>query len=75
MMMIPDDVLRTECFQVLVEKFGYLDTERFVVMMSKSPMDYTTWHQHHFGNGESVRELGEKIKAFAAKRRAAAKVD
>ena len=38
--------------------------------MSKSPMDYTTWHQRHFDTGESVRELGEKVKAFArAKRR------
>jgi len=43
-------------------------------MMSKSPMDYTAWRQCHFDNGGPVREQGEKIKAFAAKRRAAAKV-
>ena len=31
--------------------------------------DYTTWHQRHFDNGESVRELGEKIKKFIAAKR------
>ena len=67
MTMIPDNELRTECFQLLVDRFGHLDTERFVVMMSRSPMDYTTWHQRH-----SVRELGEKIKAFAKTRKATA---
>ena len=69
MTMIPDNQLRTECFNVLVSHFGYLDTERFVVMMRRSPEDYTTWHQRHFGNGESVRELGEKIKRFVAAKR------
>ena len=69
MTMIPDNDLRSQCFNVLVDKFGYLDTERFVVMMSRSPEDYTTWHGRHFNNGETVRELGEKIKAFAAARR------
>ena len=66
MTVIPDNQLRTECFNVLIDRFGYLDTERFVVMMSRSSEDYTSWHQRHFDNGESVRELGEKIKAFAA---------
>ena len=69
MTMIPDNQLRAECFNALVDHFGYLDTERFVVMMSRSPEDYTTWHQRRFGNGESVRELGEKIKKFAAAKR------
>ena len=69
MTMIPDNQLRSECFNVLVDHFGYLDTERFVVMMSRSPEDYTTWHQRHFDNGESVRELGEAIKQFVAAQR------
>ena len=70
---IPDNQLRAECLNVLVDHFGYLDTERFVVMMSRSPEDYTTWHQRHFDNGESVRELGEKIKKFAAAKRQSSK--
>ena len=61
--------LRSECFNVLVDHVGCLDTERFVVMMSRSPEDYTSWHQRHFDTGESVLELGEKIKAFAAAKR------
>ena len=56
MTMIPDNQLRAECFNALVDHFG-------------SPEDYTTWHQRRFGNGESVRELGEKIKKFAAAKR------
>ena len=69
MTMIPDNQLRTECFNVLVNHFGYLDTERFVAMMSRSTEDYTTRHQRHFANGEYVRELGEKLKAFAVAKR------
>ena len=38
-------------------------------LVSSAPEDYTTWHQRHFDNGESVRELGEKIKKFAAAKR------
>lgn len=38
----------------------------------RSPEDYTTWHQRHFDNGESVRELGEKIKKFIAAKRQSA---
>ena len=71
---IPDNELRTLCFSVLVDRVGHLDTERFVAMISRSSEDYTTWHRRHFDNGESVRELGEKVKAFAAtKRRCAAR--
>lgn len=66
---IPDRQLRSECLGVLVDHFGHLDTERFVMMMSRSPEDYTSWHQRHFDNGESVKELGEKIKVFAAAKR------
>ena len=72
MTMIPDNQLRAECLNVLVNRFGCLDTERFVVMMSRSPEDYTTWHQRHFDNGESVRELGEKIKKFVTAKRQSA---
>ena len=72
MTMIPDNQLRAECLNVLVNRFGCLDTERFVVMMSRSPEDYTTWHQRHFNNGESVRELGEKIKRFVTAKRQSA---
>lgn len=66
---LADNELKTECFNVLIDRFGHLDTERFVVMMSRSPEDYTSWHRRHFDNGESVRDLGEKIKAFAAAKR------
>ena len=52
-----------------VDHFGYLDTERFVVMTSRFPEDYTSWHQRHFANEESVCELGEKIKAIATAKR------
>ena len=32
--------------------------------------DYTEWRENHYaGEGETIRELGEKIKAFAAVKR------
>lgn len=70
---LPDNELRTLCFSVLVDRVGYLDTERFVAMISRSSEDYTSWHRRHFDTGESARELGEKVRAFtAAKRESAA---
>ena len=39
------------------------------LMKDGSLEDYTTWHRRHFDNGESARELGEKVKAFAAAKR------
>lgn len=69
MTLIPDRQLRTECFNILVNRFGCLNTERFVAMLNQQPEDYTSWHERHFDNGETVRELGEKVKAFAAEKR------
>ena len=43
---------------------------RVQALMRSGEVDYPTWHQRHFNNGESVRELGEKIKAFARTRKA-----
>lgn len=66
---IPDNELRTMCFNDLIDRVGYLDTERFVAMVSRSSEDYTSWHCRHFNDGLSARDLGEKVKAFAARKR------
>ena len=46
-----------------------LDTERFVAMVSRSSEDYASWHCRHFNDGLSARDLVEKVKAFAARKR------
>ena len=60
-----DGELKTLCFNALTELVGHVDMERFIVMMSREPRDYTKWRESHFNDAdETIEELGEKIKAY-----------
>jgi len=67
-----DNDLKSACFNAMVERVGYVDTERFIVLMNQNPLDYTEWRKTQFCNEGSVRELAKKIKAFTAARKASA---
>ena len=69
-MAMTDSQLRTICFSALVDRVGYLGAERFVVMMSREPQDYTEWRKNQFeDDGETIEELGEKIRRYSEARR------
>ena len=53
-----DSVLLSQGMDVLIEKFGIVDAERFVFLMNKEPFDYTKFHGTLF-EGMSVDELCE----------------
>ena len=67
-MKISDNELTMRCMNLLKEEFGPVDAERFVYVMTRDGFDYTEWQRNLF-DGETVRSLGEKIKAFAAAKR------
>ena len=69
-MKISDNELTMRGMNLLKEAFGPVDAERFVYVMTRDGFDYTEWQRNLF-DGETVRLLGEKIKAFAAEKRQA----
>ena len=60
-----DVELKSTCFNALTKLVGHVDMERFIVMMSREPRDYTRWRQNQFcESDETLEELGEKIMAY-----------
>ena len=62
-MKISDNELTVRGMNVLKEEFGPVDAERFVYVMTRDGFDYTEWQRDLF-KGETVRSLGEKMRAF-----------
>ena len=61
-----DSVIRTEGINVLIQKLGEVDTERFISLLMKEPFDYTKWQAELFDD-INVRELSKKAADFSNK--------
>lgn len=59
-----DMVVKMEGMDALVSRLGYVDAERFIVLITKEPFDYTKWRENHLDNGESVREISHKAMEY-----------
>jgi len=66
---LTDNELRSLCFNVLAERVGYLETERFIVLMNRAPEDYTAWREAQPDSTETIEELGMKIMSYDHSRR------
>ena len=64
-MPVSDNELAMRGMNLLKEKFGPVDAERFVYILVKDRFDYTEWQRGLFP-GETVRSLGEKMMEFNA---------
>ena len=62
-MKISDNELTMRGMNLLKNEFGPVDAERFVYVMTREGFDSTEWQKNLF-EGETVRSLGEKMKAF-----------
>ena len=60
---VSDNELSMRGMNLLKEQLGPVDAERFVYILVKDRFDYTEWQRGLF-KGETVRSLGEKMKAF-----------
>ncbi len=60
-----DTVIKQEGISALISELGYVDAERFIVLMNSEPFDYTKWHQESLDEGLSVRELSQKAMAYS----------
>ncbi|GMO57668.1 MAG: hypothetical protein Ta2A_03160 [Treponemataceae bacterium] len=54
--MTAEMALRTKGMEVLINKLGKVEAERFVSIIIQDPFDYTEWQRDLFNN-LSVREL------------------
>ena len=55
-----DTIVKQEGMNALISKLGYVDAERFIVLLSREPFDYTKWREQYLDNDLSVRELSQK---------------
>lgn len=60
-----DTVLKQEGINALISKLGYVDAERFIVLISHEPFDYTKWREQYLDEGLSVRELSKKAVSYS----------
>lgn len=58
-------VIKQEGISALISKLGYVDAERFIVLMNSEPFDYTKWHQESLDEGLSIRELSQKAMTYS----------
>ena len=45
-----DTIVKQEGMNALISKLGYVDAERFIVLLSREPFDYTKWCKQHLDN-------------------------
>ena len=55
-------VIMSEMTDLLLEKFGVLETEVFFSTILSDRFDYTEWQREHF-SGMSIEEITEKAAA------------
>lgn len=55
-----DTLIRNEGMEALVSKLGYVDAERFIMLIRKEPFDYTAWRQNNLPQDIAVRELSNR---------------
>ncbi|MDD2481844.1 MAG: hypothetical protein WCY24_06495 [Lutispora sp.] len=58
-----DAIIKQEGMDVLIEKLGKVDAERFISLIIREPFDYTKWQENLFENF-TVKELSEKAMDY-----------
>ena len=53
-----DAEIRTSGVQVLLERLGTVETERFITLLLREPFDYTAW-QKQLWPGQSVEAISQ----------------
>lgn len=61
-----DTVIRQEGMNILIEKLGKVDAERFISLIIKEPFDYTKWQENLFED-LTVKELSGKAMEYTKK--------
>jgi len=67
--MMSDTMIRGKGMEVLAERLGLVEAERFIMMIQKEPFDYTAWQEGLFP-GVTVEELAKNAAAYRQDARA-----
>lgn len=62
-----DAVIKQEGINALISQLGYVDAERFIVLITKEPFDYTKWREQALDDGLNVRQLSQKAMQYSKK--------
>ena len=60
---LTDRELMTRGFQLLVDTFGSVNAERFIMLTIREPEDYTVWREKNMYVGESLHDVAERARA------------
>ena len=59
-----DTLLKTKAMDVLVKTLGVVETERFIALVLKEPLDYTEWRRDNLDNDITVSELSRQATEY-----------
>ena len=62
-------IVKREGMDALITNLGYVDAERFIMLMSKESFDYTKWRETHLEEELNVRELSAKAQEYSKNQR------
>lgn len=60
-----DTVVKQEGVNALISQLGYVDAERFIVLITKEPFDYTKWREQYLDEGLSICQLSKKAMTYS----------
>lgn len=60
-----DTVVKQEGINALISKLGYVDAERFIVLINSESFDYTKWREEFLDEELSIRQLSQKAMAYS----------
>lgn len=60
-----DTIIKQEGINALISQLGYVDAERFLVLITSEPFDYTKWREQSLDEGHSVRQLSQEAMRYS----------
>lgn len=60
--------LKKTAFEILYQKLGKENTERFMTLFLKNPEDYTLWQSNFFQTTETVKSFSQKAMEYRKSR-------
>ena len=62
--MISDAIIKKKGFEVLKEKLGVVEMERFIMLINREKFDYTKWRKDLFEDMDII-DLADKADKFS----------